>query len=236
MSRISDLELERFLTDDLDDSARARVAAAVAVDADLAAVVAERRAEQRAFFIQHPRAPVPPVSMRARLSSWSRLRLAAAPLAAAAAAVVAFVVVTPDAPRDDAGVRARGAALSARLLVQRAASDRPPVVFAHQGEPLRAGDAVRVEVDLARAARCAVVGVDARGVRALHYDDVAVDAGLQVLPEALVLDDSTGPEELVVVCDAGERVDERTDVTALAKRAPQARIAVLAFTKEPAPR
>lgn len=232
----SDLDLERFLTDDLDDEARARVARAIDADADLAAHVAARRAEQRAFFILHPRAPTP-ASLSLRASTWaSSLRQALAPLAACAAVLVLFVSLDGAAPQ----TRTRGDALSARLLVRRGAGN-DAVVFALAGQPLRAGDAVRIEVDLAAAARCSVIGIDNHGTRTLHYDRVAVLAGTQVLADALVLDGSSGVEDWVVVC--GESDDVAGFATAVgaaepevvARRFPRARMTVLSFTKEVAP-
>jgi len=237
--RPTDLDLERFLTDDLDDDARARVARAIDADADLAAHVAARRAEQRAFFVLHPRAPA-----AARLPAWplsllslSSLRQALAPLAACAAVLVLFVSLDGAAPQ----TRMRGDALSARLLVRRGAGD-DAVVFALAGQPLRLGDAVRIEVDLSAAGHCSVIGIDNHGTRTLHYDRVAVLAGTQVLADALVLDGSSGVEDWVVVC--GDDVDVAGFATAVvgaaepevvARRFPQAMMTVLSFTKEVAP-
>ena len=153
------------------------------------------------------------------------------PLAAACAVVAVFFVVEGNGADDNDGVRVRGDGLVARLLVRRG-----DVVFAFAGEPLRAGDAVRVEVALARAARCSVVGVDVHGQRVLHYDAVAVARGTQVLPDSLVLDDSVGAEALVVACanDANELAGvELIEPAQLAARHPRARIAKLMFTKEP---
>jgi hypothetical protein len=228
--RISDLDLERFLTDDLDDAERARVAAAVAGDADLTAHVAERRAEQRAFALLHPRAPQPTdMTKTASTAStlWAALQQALAPLAAAAAALAVFFVVG-----GDDGVGVRGAGLVARMLVRRGVGDEA-VVFSYDRQPLRAGDAVRIEVELARAQRCSVFDVDARGVVDVVYDNVVVAKGKQVLPDALVLDESEGAEDLIVVCGDDVAVGAGlVDVAHVAQRFRGASIATLSFTKE----
>lgn len=249
MTRVTDLELERFLVDDLDDADRARVAAAIAADPDLAAHVALRRDEQQAFFARRPTlAPAvaardvdadADVPLAARLGAWARgLRGALVAVPAAAIVAVLVVVSVGDAP----GVAVRGEALSARLVVRRDAQ-----VFRHAGEPLRAGDAVRIEVDLAAPSLCSVIGVDVKGAAVVHYDNVALRAGSGVFPDALVLDAAEGAEDLIIACDAaaidvdavvaagGASVDGAVDVDAVARRAPRAKLAVLSFVKEPAP-
>jgi hypothetical protein len=248
MTRVTDLDLERFLVDDLDDADRERVAAAIAADPALAAHVAARRTEQQAFFARRPLlAPAPQELASATphsrfslqgLGAWA-VWLRRALLAAPAVVVVGLVVLrAPDAP----GVAVRGPALSARLVVRRDAQ-----VFRHAGEPLRAGDAVRIEVDLAAPALCSVIGVDVKGAALVHYDNVGLGAGSSVFPDALVLDAAEGAEDLIVVCDGGA-VDVEAIVSgasvggvaidvvdAVARRAPRARLAVLSFVKEPAP-
>lgn len=247
MTRVTDLDLERFLVDDLDDTDRERVAAAIAANPALAAHVAARRTEQQAFFARRPLlAPAPQELASATpppsrfslqgLGAWA-VWLRRALLAAPAVVVVGLVVLRADAP----GVAVRGAALSARLVVRRDAQ-----VFRHAGEPLRAGDAVRIEVDLAAPALCSVIGVDVKGAALVHYDNVGLGAGSSVFPDALVLDAAEGAEDLIVVCDGGAiDVDAIVSgavggvavdvVDAVARRAPQARLAVLSFVKEPAP-
>lgn len=231
MTRVSDLDLERFLTDDfVDDDERVRIAAAIATDATLSAHVAERRLDQQAWAALHRRPPtvVPTMTTRWR-GFWRVLRLS--PLVAVAAAVLVVVTRTPDT----AGVATRGAGLVAHLLVRRDA-----VVFVHAQQPLRAGDAVRIEVELDVDDRCSVIGVDARNARSLLYDDIAVASGTTVLPDALVLDDSSGDELLAVVCGAGSGADVVTasgtgdfDDEAVVRRWPRARLAVLPYSKEP---
>lgn len=230
--RVSDLDLERFLTDDLDDAERARVAAAVARDADLAAHVAERRAEQRAFALLHPRAPQPATKKTTASTLWpallTTLRQALAPLTAAAAVLAVFFVVGGD----ESNVGVRGTGLVARMTVRRADGDEA-VVFSYDRQPLRAGDAVRIEVELARPQRCSVFDVDARGVATVVYDNVAVAKGKQVLPDALVLDESEGAEDLVVVCGDDVSVGaDVVDVAHVATRFRGASMATLSFTKE----
>jgi hypothetical protein len=234
--RVSDLDLERFLTDDLDDADRARVAAAVTRDSDLAAHVAERRAEQQAFALLHPRAPQPATKTMAMAMSTTSmstllaaLQQALAPLTAAAAVLAVFVVVGGD----EGNVSVRGAGLVARMTVRRGDGDEA-VVFSYDRQPLRADDAVRIEVELARAQRCSVFDVDARGVADVVYDNVAVAKGKQVLPDALVLDDSEGAEDLVVVCGDDVAVgSDVVDIAHVAQRFRDASMATLSFTKEP---
>jgi hypothetical protein len=243
MTRVTDLDLERFLVDDLDDADHKRVSAAVAADPALAAHVAARRTEQQAFLARRPllepgtlelaSSTTPQnLSFFRELSAWT-MWLRRVLLAVPAVVIVGLVVVNaPDTP----GVSVRGTALSARLVVRRDAQ-----VFRHAGEPLRAGDAVRIEVDLAASALCSVIGVDVKGDALVHYNNVALAAGTSVFPDALVLDAAEGTEELIVACD-GERIDVDAIVgngvrvvDAFARRAPRARLAVLTFLKEPAP-
>ncbi len=249
MTRVTDLDLERFLVDDLDDADRERVAAAVAADPALAANVAARRTEQHAFFARRPLlAPATSPALDEEFASatkpqsrfslrgltawtvWLRRLLLAVPTVV----VVGLVVVrSADAP----GVAVRGTALSARLVVRRDAQ-----VFRHAGEPLRAGDAVRIEVDLAAPALCSVIGVDVKGASLVHYDNVAFGVGSSVFPDALVLDAAEGAEDLIVACDEGAIAVNAivggvavVNIDAVARRAPQARLTVLSFVKEPAP-
>jgi hypothetical protein len=246
MTRVTDLDLERFLVDDLDDADRARVAAAIDSDPDLAAHVAARTSEQQAFFARRPLPPVVQAGaatdddkapLAVRLSAWARV-LRGAFVAVPAAAIVAVLVVVSVGDVPGVGVGVRGEALSARLVVRREAQ-----VFRHAGEPLRAGDAVRIEVDLAAPALCSVIGVDVKGAAVVHYDNIALRAGSGVFPDALVLDAAEGAEDLIVACDVGAvDVDAivsgaagSVDVDAVARRAPRAKLAVLSFVKEPAP-
>jgi hypothetical protein len=161
---------------------------------------------------------------------WLRRVLLAVPAVVVVGLVVVSVAETP-------GVSVRGTALSARLVVRRDAQ-----VFRHAGEPLRVGDAVRIEVDLAAPAVCSVIGVDVKGAALVHYDNVSLRAGSSVFPDALVLDAAEGAEDLIVACDEGAIAVnaivagvEVVNVDAVARRAPQAKLAVLSFVKEPAP-
>jgi hypothetical protein len=245
MRAVSDLDLERFLVDELDATERDRVAAAIAADVELAAYVHIRRADQQAFRIAHPRAPAPTVSL------WARLRTSfpTAPALAAVACAVLFVAVgrvddKVDEEVDEevdggaaTGIVARGA-LPVALTVLRGGQ-----VFRHGvGVPLRAGDAVRVEVDCPTGGFATVVGVDSRGVVSVYYDGVPVARGRAPLPGSLVLDDAAGAEEWIVIVDAtapgAKRVAQALRQSAtdagdrLAAAFPRATIGVVRFEKE----
>jgi hypothetical protein len=188
----TDYDVERYLVDDVTADERARIEAAVTRDLHLAQHVAERRAEQQAHRIRHPRRMTKPVVAAGwrswALSRWSSLG------AGVACAVVALVVLLP--PKD--GVRARGG-LVVELDVKRDAR----TFEWHDGVLLRAGDQVRFTVQSAHGGHLTIVGRDDDGHTSVYYDDMPVPAGTFTLPDSLALDAHVGSEEvLVVVNDA----------------------------------
>lgn len=233
MRGVSDLDLERFLVDDLDPQDAARVAAAINDDPELAAHVASRRAEQRAFAAVRPRLPARVAIDDRRGSFAQRLRVLLAPAALATACVVAFMVL-PRSPSDD--VTARGAALPVALVVQREGR-----VFRHaQSVPLRADDRVRIEVTSARDGVGTVVGIDERGAVSLLYGAASVTRGVTIFPDSLALDDSVGPETWIVVVDDVPHDARRVAAaflssSGLAAQFPGASIGVVRFEKEGSP-
>ena len=200
MRAVADLDLERFLVDDLDDAERARVARAIDDDPALAAYVAERRASQRAFALAGPRRrPVGDLSPARDRRGWFSVG-ALVPALAAAAAVVVFATVG-DVAGDgtlvpDPTVHARGRALAVAVVVRRGDA----VLRPGPGALVRAGDAVRFETTLPAPGRCSVVGADDRGPVVVHEEDAPMPAGVAALPGALVLDDAPGPERFWIAC------------------------------------
>jgi hypothetical protein len=252
MRAVSDLDLERFLVGELSGAEQARVAAAIAADDELQRHVAARRASQAAFAVKRPRLALPPPTVAERLrSAWRAWFAGAAAAAAVGAALLLWMPGRPvvgDEPPIGiaAGVRARGTAAPV-LIVKR--GDR---VFRFQGEPLRAGDAVRLEVSVAEASDVVLYVVDAHGaVSALLERPERVAAGVSVLPGSFVLDDAVGPEQWLLAARPTGGFAREAPATlvpalavAFASGAPSmpalqdllhAEVSVIAFEKEPPP-
>ena len=255
MRAVSDLELEQFLCDDLEEADRLRVAAAIDADDVLTAHVAARREAQADFRRRRPALrPVSSTSLTVvppALGWWARMRAAVAsvavPAAAAAACALLFVVV------DDVGtstvIRARGHE-SAQLVVKRDGR-----IFRHTDQPLRAGDAVRIRLAQRtedaghRAMLVSIVSVDVHGSVDVLLNGVGVDDD-GYLQGSLLLDDSEGEERWVVVgareaVEVGRLVSvarmvahstdgEAVDVGVLEKSLGAVTLSVLSFEKEPA--
>lgn len=191
MRSVSDLDLERFLVDDLEPAEREFVSSAVANDVELQAFVAHRRAEQQQWRNAAP-AWQPPVSLSSRLTAWFatiRTSVSATGLAlSGAAAGIALLLV---GLRDEPDViRARG---GGDVVV---AVQRDGHVFRHEQQPLRSGDAVRLGGATPRS-HVSVVSIDVHGVVALVLDNAVVDEDGWIAG-SLVLDDSEGPERFAV--------------------------------------
>ena len=193
MRSVSDLNLERFLVDDLDPAEQARIGSVIAADVELQRFIATRRASQEDFRNHAPaqRLPLSTPSLWTRLISFVEgLQGQGLVLAGSAACVVLFLAVAGRGPDEDS-IRVRGGADEVTLAVQREGQ-----VFIHRDQPLRAGDAVRLGAG-PPGAFVVIVSVDHRGVASVLRAGVRVDADHWV-PGSLVLDDSEGPERWFV--------------------------------------
>ncbi|HLV60130.1 MAG TPA: hypothetical protein VKY51_01870 [Fredinandcohnia sp.] len=135
---------------------------------------------------------------RAPRRAW---RTALGLLAAAAAASFAVVLVPAalPSPTDAPGVRTKGGP-SFSVIARRADGTIHPVL---PGDVLAPGDAIRFEVRTEEPRIVAVLGIDAAGVVTPYVDEVAIEAeGPQLLPGAIRLDETLGPERIVALfCD-----------------------------------
>ncbi len=201
MRSVSDLDLERFLVDDLDDIERTQIAAAIDHDVELQRYVTMRRAAQtrwhstaRPFVL-----PKTPPTLRQRWASWASSfaawRAQGLGLAGLAACLALIVVGRgTDVEGDVDVVRSRGGGGVVTVAVQRQGQ-----VFRWQDQPLRAGDAVRIG-GVAPGSFVVVVSVDRRGVASLLTEIRGGADGW--LPGSLVLDDSEGPEQWLIATSA----------------------------------
>ncbi len=199
MRSVSDLDLERFLVDDLEPAHREHVAAAIAADPELQAAIAHRRLEQHEWQASAS-VWLPPTSIADRVRAWlgalqRSLSVSMSNLAVVGAvAGIALVVVVARGTNAGDGaaeaVRARGVA-DVVVAVQRDGH-----VFRFAQQPLRAGDAVRLG-GAPPHSRATVVTVDVHGVTSLVLHDAVVD-GDGWLAGSLILDDSEGPERFVI--------------------------------------
>jgi len=246
MRAVSDLDLERFLTDDLSDVERARVLAAVEADPELAAFVDARRSDQQRYAARvAPRRAHAAVAdarsssgngLVARIVAGFRASLVGPMLAAAACLAVFFVIGGDDV---DDGTRTRGDALAVSAVIRRIDAGTESL-FRLQSQPLRAGDALRLSVPEGfRGQRVVVVSVDARGAVVAVLDDIVGSDGY--VTGSVVLDDSTGKEQLVVLVTTAGPARAVADVRhAMEHPAGFGSLrgtpfGVVAFEKEPAP-
>lgn len=114
-------------------------------------------------------------------------------LAATAAAALLLVVGT-DVPAPD--VRGKGAGTLALI----ARNPDGTIERVLPGDALAPGDAIRFEVRTSEPAVVAVLGIDAAGAVTPYVEEVAIEAGgPQVLPGAILLDETLGPERIVAL-------------------------------------
>lgn len=222
----SDRDLERYLVGELDDAQRARIEAAARNDPALAAHLEERRAEKRAFDQLHPT----PDFLKAgagskRPSALRRWLPQALVFATAAAALALFLVPTPEPE-----IRARGVAdATVDVVVKR--GDR---IFTLEGARvlLRAGDALRVDVESPSAATV-LVGLLSGDKGSLLLEE-RMGAGKWSQPSSFVLDDAAGPEILAVaLATTADEADRARAAIALGQPPDGARL--FRWEKEPLP-
>lgn len=191
---LTDLEIEEYLCGDAAPSVVARVDDLARGSAELREYLAERRAEQTAFFVQHPVLKVQlPEPARHRRTRWLALGVGALAGAMALGAML-IVVGGKDAEPVAWHIQSRGG-LKATLAVRREGR-----VFAHRaGLPLRQGDQVRLSIESPTSGFVTVLGPGKDGELAAYYEAIAVSAGTFAVPDSLVLDDHVGEEEWLVL-------------------------------------
>ena len=179
---LSDLLLDRWRVRELSEVEEASVKAHVRACAACARRKVELAKEALDFDVplRLPR--------RARRSLRRSLPLAAA---AAAASLLLFLPST-----DSPGIRTKGGA-SLSVVARRADGTIAPVL---PGDTLAPGDAIRFEVRTGEPAIVAVLGIDAAGAVTPYVDEVAIESeGPQLLPGAIRLDETLGPERIVAL-------------------------------------
>lgn len=212
---ISDFTIEQYLVGELSPENAGPLEAMLKEREDFKAYIAERRASQKAFLIEHR----PPSSLAAKSPS-RRWLLGAIPVVVAAAAV--FLVVQPkDADVTMNAIRARGG-LSVQTICERDGR-----VFEYRpGVYLREDDRIRFQF---HSPNDGVLHVIARtgGAYEAHIVNHAVQKGEGVSPGSLVLDASPDDEVFIVAITGsplpvhepgwdwskwGSTADENTDV------------------------
>jgi len=196
----TDLELERFLSEDLPAPRMAEIEAkATAADrtrleelrtenqAFLAGVdvAAEVRAIGRRMEKMEKAAPAP-----RRMASWWRWIFAGGALAAAAAALLLIVRRDDKPTEDDIGIKGGDVTLIIHTEGRRLAS----------GDTVQAGEKIRFEISAGRRGYVAIVGIDGAGAQTVYFpfngtQPAPVDPTVEkILPGAVKLDATPGDE------------------------------------------
>ncbi len=215
--RIKDLMLERYLADAMPADEREAVEKTLRDSPADAARVAELRADSQAFLIQHPPAPFAArVLEQQKKPLWRYLWV---PVAAALAAVVAVVALRPSVAPVEPEFGIKGALT---LTVHRKTQAGSEVLA--RGMSLTSGDSIRFEVKTPKPGYVAIVGTEASGrptvfVPSTGTDALKMERASEVLPEAIELDDSPGPERFTALWSA-EPFVLQTVMNALAQGVP----------------
>ena len=192
---LTDLELERWLADDLPDE---RTRAATAADR---ARLDELRREHAALLAAIDVGDEVRAIRRRAVATPGRLVTRRAWLVSGgvvAAAAVAVVVVLRGRPAEPDDLRPKGDTIGLVVHVATAGGSRP---VAGDGT-VRVGDRIRFEVSVPRPGYVAVIGVDRSGTSTVYYPfggaaPARVDAGAgAVLPGAVELDATEGDEAI----------------------------------------
>ncbi|TMQ05266.1 MAG: DUF4384 domain-containing protein [Deltaproteobacteria bacterium] len=198
--RLTDLELERWLADDLpearrgaaSDADRRRLDELRAEHAALLGAV-DVGAELRAIEQRIARAAPPP----RRFARWTWLASGGA--LAAAAAVALLVVLRPGGGPDD------GPIYKGDIALQVYAADASGSHRLDAGATVQPGDKIRFGVHVAARGYVAVVGIDGSGAATAYYpfgsrEPAAIaPGGDAVLPGAIALDAAPGDERFYAV-------------------------------------
>jgi hypothetical protein len=188
--RIPDALLERYLTDSLDAEEKARLEACLADSPQDRARLGELRADSAAFLIQHPPALlVSRFQEGQRRALWWRRSALLIPALAAAAVVLVLL------PPIEDPYTAKGLVLVLHRKTETGSLQVP------DGGALAPRDSVRFAVKAPVNGFVAVLSRDARGMVTVYYPfkgktAAAYRATEPMLPGALELDDTLGPEDV----------------------------------------
>jgi len=194
----TDLELERFIAEDLPVARKAEIEAK-ATTADRTRLE-ELRAENQAFLAEvDVAAQVRAIGRKMeklapeprKLATWWRWVFAGGALAAAAA-VLLIIIRRPDtATEDDIGVKGGDVALIIHTENRQLAS----------GDTVQPGDKLRFEINAGRRGYVAIVGIDGAGAQTVYFPfqgtaPAAIDPTVdRILPGAVKLDATPGDEK-----------------------------------------
>lgn len=194
----TDLELERFIAEDLPVARRAEIEAK-ATTADRTRLE-ELRAENQAFLAEvDVAAQVRAIGRKMeklapeprKLASWWRWVFAGGALAAAAAALLIIVRRPDKTVDDDIGVKGGDVALIIHAENRQLAS----------GDTVQPGDKLRFEINAGRRGYVAIVGIDGAGAQTVYFPfqgtaPAAIDPKVdRILPGAVKLDATPGDEK-----------------------------------------
>jgi hypothetical protein len=226
---LSDLRLDRLVTDELQGEELAAARAHLEACGDCRAREKELRDDRAAFERSHlaDDARVPRFdgeqSNVVSLAAYRRGRVTQAlALVGTVAAAVLVLVVLPGEDDVTPPARTKGSA-SLSFFVKDAAGVRPGA----SGETVHPGDQLRFVITSKQAGYAAVLSLDGAGTISVYVADgdqlLAVPAGKHSVPRATELDDVLGPERLYgFLCSAESRVEDL-------------RAAVAARAEDPAP-
>ena len=216
MTSLPDWLVERAALDEVARNGASRDRIDRADPAELAARIAELRAQNAAELSAYPAAPaVALIEQRVAGLRRRRRRVHLAlfgVLGAATAATVAVALLRPPGPildhvamRDDDGIRVKGAA---RLSAYRQAGDHPERL--DEDALVRAGDAIQLRYNSSGAMYGVIASIDGAGAVTLHYpvDEDAPPLATALakkptsLPNAYVLDDAPRFERFFFITSA----------------------------------
>ncbi len=198
--KVKDIMLERYLADAMPADQRAALEKTLSESPADAARVAELRADSQAFLIQHPPAPFAArVLEKEKKPFWRWLWL---PVTAALATLMAFMVLSPSVKPVEPEFGIKGALT---LSLHRKTPSGSEVLT--PGMALSSGDSIRFEVKTPKPGYVAILGTDVSGrptvfVPAVGANALKMERAAEVLPDAIELDNSAGPERFTALWSA----------------------------------
>ncbi|MBW1807428.1 MAG: hypothetical protein JRJ19_12875 [Deltaproteobacteria bacterium] len=224
----TDYEIEEFLCGDSTAENSQRIEAGLADSAELAAYIAERRAQKDSFQKKHPT-----LSHDRQPTRSLRWPLAFASAAAAAIVILVFVLLPTGTQvdlSDPPEIRAMGA-VKATLTVRR----QGRTFLYREGVLLRPRDQVRLSIESPQAGFLTVLGTSGRGKIEIYYNALKTTPGTFTVPDSLVLDDQLNTEQWFVIL-AKKEVESDVYIKRLReKEALDAKATVIRIVKEATP-
>ncbi len=191
---LADLEIERYLCDDLEPAEHDRIEHIIKESTKLADYIQQRRQQKADFYLRQPRLVLaePTRPLRWHFS----VAMAGAAVALAAVIMLLWVPIERPATNDinAPSIRAMGS-LKISLAVLR--QDR--IFMYREGVLLRQGDRVRLSVESPARGFLTVLGRSAGGRMDIFYDGLPTTAGNYTVPDSLVLDGELEPEDWYVI-------------------------------------